>query len=178
LILSVQNFTQWNSHTLQRILITNFNVVVGFLPLTILLEIYLQHLLSSLNWSKCKQSYFLVVFVTLNYVLCIVVHVKIKWHFFVCCYLLPSNNSRLGDNQFSGTLPDFIQSWTGLQRLYEPFLSCCDNWNNHFFFLVELHIINWLIKKKNSNCDRVMQASGLSGPVPSGISYLKNLTDL
>jgi len=28
------------------------------------------------------------------------------------------------------------------------------------------------------NFDRVMQGSGLSGPIPSGISYLKNLNDL
>jgi hypothetical protein len=52
---------------------SHFNVVVGFLPPTISLEIYLQHFLSSLNWSMCKQSFLLVAFVTLNYV-----HIKIK----------------------------------------------------------------------------------------------------
>ncbi|RDX97094.1 putative leucine-rich repeat receptor-like serine/threonine-protein kinase, partial [Mucuna pruriens] len=48
---------------------------------------------------------------------------------------------RIGDNQFSGAIPNFIQSWINLEIL-------------------------------------VMQGSGLSGPIPSGISILRNLTDL
>ncbi|MCH98851.1 hypothetical protein A2U01_0019860, partial [Trifolium medium] len=33
----------------------------------------------------------------------------------------------IGDNQFSGTLPDFIQNWTGLERLCEASHGCCFN---------------------------------------------------
>ncbi|XP_027927403.1 probable leucine-rich repeat receptor-like serine/threonine-protein kinase At3g14840 isoform X1 [Vigna unguiculata] len=74
---------------------------------------------------------------------------------------------RLGDNQFSGTLPDFIQRWRSLERLYELILLC----NLNIF-------VDWFIRSIVFNFNRVMQGSGFSGPIPSGISFLNNLTDL
>ncbi|KAK2985856.1 hypothetical protein RJ640_018722, partial [Escallonia rubra] len=53
---------------------------------------------------------------------------------------------RIGDNHYTENIPNFIQNWTNLEKLF-------DN-------------------------GRVVQASGVNGPIPSGIALLTKLTDL
>ncbi|XP_045800992.1 probable leucine-rich repeat receptor-like serine/threonine-protein kinase At3g14840 isoform X1 [Trifolium pratense] len=55
---------------------------------------------------------------------------------------------QIDDNQFSGKIPDYIQNWRSINKL------------GYF------------------SPDRMIQGSGLSGPIPSGISLLRYLTDL
>jgi len=79
-----------------------------------------------------------------------------------------SQYSRIQDNQFSGKIPDYIQNWTSIKTLYACTLLFYFNFSSKLIVFVSLDF----------TLDSVIQGSGLSGPIPSGISLLTNLIDL
>jgi len=150
---------------LLRIIIFCFllQLYIGDFHLTNLLENYLRHSPGSLHCKSCKLL-FLVMF-------------NDYWiSFYDASYFhIVSQCSRIEDNQFSGKIPDFIQNWTSINKLYDFFLILVLFLKFNCFCIAL--IFKWIINGYFS-FDRMIQGSGLSGPIPSGISQLTNLTDL
>ncbi|PIA33876.1 hypothetical protein AQUCO_03900019v1 [Aquilegia coerulea] len=80
----------------------------------------------------------------------------------------------IASNNFTGPLPETLAKLTTLKELWGPeaqgdFTRC----DNHFSGKIPDFIQNW------TNLETIaMHASGLEGPIPSGISLLTNLKDL
>ena len=94
--------------------IVNVACFAGFLIPINLLENCLKHLQTWLHWRSCKPLMFICT-----------CHSKIvilyDYHVIICqlwlfCFL----NSRISDNNFTGTIPEFIfRNWTKLEQMWE-----------------------------------------------------------
>jgi len=107
---------------------------------------FLQQFYRRVTWN-IGQDHYIAGYVSLNFLLYYSMMTNLK-----NCFWTKSNHSslsslslcsRIGDNQFSGKIPDFIQSLTSLQKLYEHsfifILPVC-----FMFLLIEsVCVISW-----------------------------------